>query len=259
MFDNLSKFLAQQYPQDFASWLVGKPIKLTELKPTELSLEPIRADSVILLKSRKLIVHGEFQTDPDVDMGFRSADYSLRIFRKYPDQQLIQVVIYLRQTNSPEVYRTNFRANSLTNEFRVIRLWEQPTDAFLQRPGLWPYAALTNTNDREGVLREVARRIETLTDRAQQSNLASASAVMSGLSLDQAMIQRILRRDIMKESVIYQEWIQEGIAEGKAKGKAEERQTIALNMLRKNMSLDIIAEVTGLPIEQLRQIQAQII
>jgi predicted transposase YdaD len=59
MFDNLSKFLAQQYPQDFASWLVGGSITLTELKPTELSLEPIRADSVILLQSAGLILHGD--------------------------------------------------------------------------------------------------------------------------------------------------------------------------------------------------------
>ena len=159
MFDNLSKFLAQQYPQDFASWLVGKPIKLTELKPTELSLEPIRADSVILLKSKRVIVHCEFQTDPDPDIGFRMADYNLRIYRKYPNNRLVQVVVYLRKTTSPAVYCTAFQANRLIHEFQVIRLWEQPTAPFLERPGLWPYAALTQTNDSADVLQEVARKI----------------------------------------------------------------------------------------------------
>jgi predicted transposase YdaD len=65
MFDNLSKFLAQHYSKDFASWLIGRNITLTELKPTELSLEPLRADSLILLKAGKLILHIEMQTDPD--------------------------------------------------------------------------------------------------------------------------------------------------------------------------------------------------
>jgi hypothetical protein len=37
--------------------------------------------------------------------------------------------------------------------------------------------------------------------------------------------------------------------------KAEERQTIALNMLRKNLPLETIAEVTGLSIAQLQQLQ----
>jgi predicted transposase YdaD len=81
MFDNLSKFLADEYSQDLSSWFVGYPVTLTELKPKELFLEPIRADSVVLLKSTDLIIHGEFQTDPDDDIAFRMADYALRIFR----------------------------------------------------------------------------------------------------------------------------------------------------------------------------------
>jgi predicted transposase YdaD len=85
MFDNLSKFLAQEYSRDCITWLIGKPVKLTEL-----SLEPIRADSVILLKSRGLISHTEFQTDPDPEIPFREADYALRIHRKFPRHDLLQ-------------------------------------------------------------------------------------------------------------------------------------------------------------------------
>jgi predicted transposase YdaD len=36
MFDNVSKFLIEQYSPDFASWLIGEPIALTELSPSEL-------------------------------------------------------------------------------------------------------------------------------------------------------------------------------------------------------------------------------
>ncbi len=45
------------------------------------------------------------------------------------------------------------------------------------------------------------------------------------------------------------------------RGRVEERLTtqmeIALNMLRKNMALETIAEVTGLTIEQIQALQAQ--
>jgi predicted transposase/invertase (TIGR01784 family) len=109
MFDNLSKFLANEYPEDFAAWLLGEPIAMTELKPTELSIEPIRADSVILRRSDDCILHCEFQTDPDPDMAFRMADYALRIYRKFPHLRLIQVVIYLRKTGSELTQVTRFQ------------------------------------------------------------------------------------------------------------------------------------------------------
>jgi predicted transposase YdaD len=40
MFDTVCKFLVEHFSEDFATWLLGKPVELTELSPTELSLEP---------------------------------------------------------------------------------------------------------------------------------------------------------------------------------------------------------------------------
>ena len=77
------------------------------------------------------------------------------------------MVIYLRKTTSSKVYETRFAANNLVHEFRVVRLWEQETEPFLQSTGLLPYAALTNTDDSEGVLREVARRIDEIDSRRE--------------------------------------------------------------------------------------------
>ncbi|MEM8810688.1 MAG: flagellar assembly protein H, partial [Cyanobacteria bacterium P01_G01_bin.38] len=42
MFDTVCKFLVETFPTDFATWLLGEPIALSELSPSELSLEPIR-------------------------------------------------------------------------------------------------------------------------------------------------------------------------------------------------------------------------
>ena len=43
---------------------------------------------------------------------------------------------------------------------------------------------------------------------------------------------------------------------GIEQGKEQERQTIALNMLQENISLETIARITGLTIEQLQQLQS---
>jgi predicted transposase/invertase (TIGR01784 family) len=45
---------------------------------------------------------------------------------------------------------------------------------------------------------------------------------------------------------------------GHQKGREAERQAIALNLLRENISLEIIARTTGLSLEQLEQLQNQI-
>jgi predicted transposase/invertase (TIGR01784 family) len=270
MYDNFSKFLTDEYPQDFSSWLLGEQISFTELLPKELSIEPIRADSMILLQSLKIILHLEFQTDPDPDMPFRMADYALRIYRKFPDRQLVQVVIYLRKTTSRTVYETRFAANNFVHEFRVVRLWEEETEPFLQSTGLLPYAALTNTDDREGVLREVVRKIDEIDSRREQGNLMTIAAVMGALSLENDVVERIFRRDIMQASPMYQEmqsWAREEArvwaneqarvwADEQAMKQVEgERRSIALNFIHQGISLEMIAQATGLSIEQLQDLE----
>lgn len=67
----------------------------------------------------------------------------------------------------------------------------------------------------------------------------------------------------MKESVIYQEILLEGMTEGVAKGKAEgiaegvakASNKIAQNMLRSNISLDLVAQFTGLNLKQVEKLQ----
>ncbi len=262
-FDNTCKFLAETFPSDFASWLLGKPINLTKLEPSELLLEPIRADSVIFLESAELILHIEFQTEPNKNIPFRMTDYRLRLYRKFPEKQIHQVVIYLTPSQSTLVNETTFNLGELTHHFQVIRLWEQPTAIFQQYQGLLPFATLSNTNNPEETLRQVAQQIDNIADKRIQSNVAASTAIISGIALNKEIIQRLLRSEIMKESVIYQEILLEGIAEGEAKGltkgltkgKAEEKNQIALKMLRSSISVNAIAQFTGLTLKQIEKLQ----
>ncbi len=223
MIDNVCKFLAESYSTDFASWLLGKNIP------------------------------------------FRMTDYRLRLYRKYPQRKVHQVVIYLSPSRSHLVHETTFNLEELSHKFNVIRLWEQPTAIFQQYQGLLPFATLSQTSTPEETLRQVARQIENIADKQLQSNVAASTAIISGIALSKEIIKRLLRSDIMKESVIYQEILHEGLAEGKAKGlaegktkgKAEERNQIALNMLRSNIAVDVVAQVTGLTVKQVQKLSAK--
>ena len=231
MFDNTCKFLAESFSEDFASWLLGQPITMTQLSPSELSLEPIRAYALILLNSDDFVLHIEFQTEPDPTMGFRMADYRLRVFRRFPNKRMRQVVIYLTRSTSALVHQTAFEIPGTRHEFEVIRLWEQPTQPFLESTGLLPLAVLTQTFDAAQTLRQVAARVEAIPEMRVQSNVAASTGILAGLLLKRDFINQVLRRDIMQQSVIYQDI--------KDEGRQEEGQSLILRQLLRR-----IGEVT---------------
>lgn len=262
MFDNVCKFLAENFSTDFATWLLGEPISLTQLSPSELSLEPIRADALILLESAEVVLHLEFQTQPDANIPFRMIDYRLRVYRRFPQKQMRQVVIYLKETSSELVRQNTFSIPGSRHEFEVIRLWEQPAEVFLRYPGLLPFAVLGETNDKNSTLQQVAQEIEGISNQRQQSNVAAATSILAGLVLEKQLIKRVLRREIMRESVIYQDiWEEaeaEGRAEGEAKGKAEGKaegiqegvRLVAVNLLNSGMAVEEVVRMTGLSLQE---------
>jgi len=262
MYDNVCKFLTEQFTADISTWLLGSPVNLTELSPSELSLEPIRADSLILQDVESdLVLHLEFQTDPVPEIPFRMADYRLRVYRRFPQKRMRQVVIYLRRTSSQLAWENSFRLEQLNHSFEVIRLWEKPPEDFLNPScvGLLPFAVLSNTSQPEVILNQAAQLIEEIPSPRVKSNLVGSTAILSGLVLKEEVIRQILREDIMKESVIYQEifetGLQRGLQRGIEQGRQETLKQISRSLLRENMTLEQVAKLTGLTIEQLQNLQ----
>ncbi|MDF5721395.1 MAG: Rpn family recombination-promoting nuclease/putative transposase [Rhizonema sp. PD37] len=253
MYDDTCRFLAEHFSTDFASWLLGKPVTMTELKPSELSLDPIRADALILLESDESVLHIEFQTLPKNNIPFRVLDYRVRMYRKDPTKPMRQVVIYLKQTGSQLVYQTSFTMERTRHEFDVIRLWEQPASLFLQYPGLLPFATLGQTANPAETLRQATEIVDRIEDPAIQANLIAAAAILAGLRLEEDVIYSLVRRDIMQESVIYRS-IQE---EAEARAEARKQREIASNSLREGFPVEAVARITGLLIEEVQQLQQQ--
>ena len=262
MIDNISKFLIEQYSADFAAWLLGESMTLTTINPTELNVEPIRADSVMLLQSSQVILHTEFQTVNDETMPFRMADYYLRLKRKFPKRNIQQVVIYLKPTGSNLVRQTSYVTPVMTHEFRVIRLWEEPVEVFLSTPGLLPYAVLSQATDKESVLAQVVRELERITDSREQSNLAAATSILAGLQLNEQTIRQLMRSPVMRESTMYQSILREGeergleqgLEQGLIEGRAAEGKALVLKQLTRklgSLSPELTANVSDLSLERL--------
>jgi predicted transposase/invertase (TIGR01784 family) len=254
MYDNICKFLAENYSNDFARWIFGEPKGLTILSPTELFVEPIRADALILLQSQDVVLHLEFQTQPDEAIPFRMADYRLRVHRRYPQKTMRQLVIYLKSTRSELVRQSVFNISGMRHEFDVIRLWEQPYSDLLQFPGLLPLAALGRSDDKIQTLREVSSSIDNLNDRREKSNIAAATSLLAGLVLKKEVIRAVLREETMQESVIYQDIKAQGIKQGLQQGRQQGQSNLILRQLKRRLgeveSADE-ARITELSVEQL--------
>jgi len=269
MYDNICKFLAENFASDYAAWLLGEPVSLIKLEPSELSTEPIRADSVTFLQSSKLILHIEFQTKPDVNIPFRALDYRVRLHRKYPNLDVYQVVIYLKPTASPLVFQDTFTLSNTNHRFNLIRMWEQSPEILQKYLGLLPLAVLAKTSNPEQILKQVVEQIEAVTDQRLQNNLAASTYLISGLILEKELVQKLFRSKVMRESVTYQAVLEEGReegkaegeargkAEGEARGKAEAVRQVALNMLKSGMELSLISQFTGLEIAEISQLKSQ--
>ena len=265
MYDDICKFIAEKFSKDLATWLLGEPVEFTLLEPTELQIAPIRADTLILLESKYLILHIEFQTTPKDDVPFRMADYRLRLHRRFPNKQIHQVVIYLRKTKSHLVWQTSFELPELIHRYNVIRLWEVPTEQLLTSSGLLPFAVLSQTDNPVEVLQQVAQEIEGISDRAEKSDIMATAAILAGLVLDRMVINRLLREEIMKESVIYQDIQARGEARGEARGIAIGRQEgrqegeifLILRLLKRRfgeISPDLTSQIQQLSVEKLENL-----
>ena len=210
-FDSVLKFMVKSAPQAFVDWLLPESGDNSwELLDTELTLEPIRADTVFFLRGQGRILHLEFQTEAQSKpaMPLRMLDYWVRLHRQYACE-VEQVVIYLRRTQSPLVLEDYFQRGETFHRYRVIRLWEVEPSILLEEPFLLPFAVLAKTEAPESLLAKVARRVDIIEDRAEQCNVSACAQLLAGINFDDSLISIYLKEELMRESVVYQRIVEE--------------------------------------------------
>jgi predicted transposase YdaD len=223
-FDNVCKALAEKYPADFVRWLTGAESINVRVLKTELSLEPIRADSVIFIRTGNQILHIEFQTLTQSNPGipFRMLDYSVRLKRQYKCP-VVQVVIFLQETDDEIAFTEQYVDDTTIHRYRVVRMWEQDSSLFLGNLALLPLAPLCRTDSPRELLSQVAQEVARISDRETRQNTAAYTEILAGLRFEKGIIRQLLSEDMMQESVIYQDILQ--------KGKLQEALSLCISLL----------------------------
>jgi len=214
-FDNICKYLSEQYPERFAAWLSVQPSVEVDVLKTELSVEPIRADFVAFLRDSERILHLEFQVEAVTvpPMPLRMLDYYVRLRRQY-GYPVEQVVIFLKPTTKEAAYVEQFTDSNTVHRYRVIRLWEQDPSPLLQDAALLPLASLAASAEPVELLNRVALEVGKIEEVATRREIANCAQILAGLRFDESLIRQVFREGIMRESVIYQAIVREGVEQG---------------------------------------------
>ncbi|OUL35367.1 DUF4351 domain-containing protein [Nostoc sp. 106C] len=261
-YDNTCKYLAENYPADFAKWLLASETSDIQVLKTELNLEPIRADSVTFLQISSQILHLEFQTSPasTPPLDFRMLDYYTRLKRQYWCD-IEQVLIFLQPTSSEIVFNTQYVDKKTRHEYRVIRLWEEDPTPLLANPALLPLATLARTDSPEDLLEQVAAAVDMIEVTDEKQNISACVQVLAGLRFEKNLIRQLFREEIMQESVIYQDilqkGLQQGLQQGEQLGKKQEALELILRLLTRRfgtIDLDTEQQIRALSITQLEDL-----
>ena len=248
--DNLCKYLAEKYPDSFASWLLRERISSVEVLKTELSLEPVRADSVTFLRTQSQILHLEFQGQVPTGkpMPLRMLNYWMRLYWQY-EMPVTQVVIWLKETSSRAVFENEFSMGLTRHPYQVIRMWAQSPEPLLQEPGLLPLATLAATDNAAALLSRVAQQVSNIEEPRHLGEISSYTQLLAGLRFNQKLIRNLFREEIMQESVIYQEILQTG--------KQQEAIAMVMRPLARRVGTldsELLARLRALSIEQLEDL-----
>ncbi|MCF2146445.1 Rpn family recombination-promoting nuclease/putative transposase [Desmonostoc muscorum LEGE 12446] len=256
-FDNLCKLLSEKYPEPFASWVLGTPQTDVKVLKTELSIEPIRADYVTFLQLQGRILHLEFQTklESTPPLPLRMLDYWVRLYRLYR-LPITQVVVLLLPPAPETVIETAFEVETTRHEYRVICMWEENPEPFLNDAALLPLAPLAATTQPQALLQEVVTKVNQLEPR-QRPEISAYTQILAGLKYNQDLIRQLFREGMMRESVIYQEILREGEQRGREEGRKAEGQLLILRQLTRRVGelpQEVLERIETLSLEQLENL-----
>lgn len=262
-YDNICKLIAEKNPLEFARWLLPVEPRQIKVLKTELSIEPIRADSLIFLQTENHILHIEFQTitTSRPSIPFRMLDYSVRLIRQY-GIPVVQVVIFLQETNDEIAFTEEYVNETTTHRYRAIRMWEQDSMMFLNNPALLPLAPLTKTTSPQTLWEQLKENLAKISNRDTKKNIAAYVEILAGLKFEKDFIRQFLSEDIMQDSVIYQDIFQKGERQGERKGRQEEAfQFLTRQINRRFGEIDssIVEKIRLLSTEQLETLGEEFI
>ena len=236
-FDTIYKHLIQKYPDDFASFTLGREdVEVLAVIDTEqLTIEAHQTDSLIRVRldNEEVLVHNEFQTTDSTNppMPRRMAGYIGHAIRQH-GLPIYSNVIYLRPDagrRDPGYYIQKHLGYPIAIHYRVIRLIEIEGEHVLEsgQSGLIPFTPLMKPPERmtsDAWLQQCIHTARTRPiDRSYRADYLAGMVALSELVYESATISDIIFKegimDLIRESSLFQSLTQQSREESFEQGE----------------------------------------
>ncbi len=246
-FDTISKHLIQKYPNDFASFTLGREdVEVLAVIDTEqLTIEAHQTDSLMRVRidDEEVLVHNEFQTTDSTNppMPRRMAGYIGHAIRQY-GLPIYSNVIYLRPNAGRRDLGYYIQERSgylIAIQYRVIRLIEIEGEHVLEsgQSGLIPFTPLMKPPEGMASDAWLQQCIYTARThpiaRSLRADYLAGMVALSELVYESETISNIIFKegimDLIRESSLFQsltqqsrvESFEQGIEQGERKSTLE--------------------------------------
>lgn len=102
----------------------------------------------------------------------------------------------------------------------------------MENENLLPFAVLAKADKKAKLLEEVAQKAKSIKEVKKRREILTQTNVLGGLRFSKQLLRQLLREDIRKESVTYQEIVEEDIEIGRRRALEEAKQREAGLILR---------------------------
>ena len=233
-----------------------------------------------------ILIHVEVQSENEANFSARMFQYFYRIFDTY-GQKIVAFAIMTspHKSETPAAFRYNYFGTKLSYAYNTRKIIDYDKKELRQSNNLFSKIVLAakylhETKDKDEQRFVFKRRLMREIVRNRDYSRTSVQAAFHFIDyllrlptdwerkLSDSMYPLLGReKELMelynKENApptianAFEMERLEGKVEGKIEGKIEERRNIALNLLKQNLALDMIATATGLSIDEVREIQVK--
>lgn len=234
-YDITLKYLSDKFPEHFAKLIFDEFEGDVQPLDKELLSSKREGDYLVEIKDSniesggsKFILHIEFQSSHDTNMPWRMLSYYVRIYEKYK-LPVYQVVVYLnpddRGRNVVDSFETSMNGKRIIRfNYEVLKVWEIDLNMIVDNDlyGLFPIIPLIeqDLSDDRAYLKKCFDLVDNIDidDDTLKADMSICTGVLAGLKYPKDLIKSLMKVDIMRESVIYQDILNEGIEMGMEKG-----------------------------------------
>ena len=265
--DVISKELIRQIVKDMAIYLLGLNISELEELPTEQQrIETRHADVVMratLQNGDNFILHLELQDANHPRMPLRMLRYFTDIALAYPDERILQYVVYTG--SQPLRMSDQVAGENWSYGYRIIDMHTLDCDRFIREdnPDALVLAVLCDFKGRDSreVLEGIIGRLIELTAQ-QPDQLYSYLKMLETLSTNRHLetLFKKVENDMLTKIDVeklpsYMIGFDHGVEKGEEKGQNSQKIAIAKTALRQGMTIEQISELTGLSLASVEQLK----